>query len=199
MTENEAVHQVQVLRDLITDYYRREDWLLLPHSQDPGLQKLNIILSQEIAGGSGKLRRLETLEVLAALLGWHNGTTASGLWRDYERFKKSLGRGKGHADRAYRSARAKAKRAWRIGSTKDLLIAEVYGLLSWLDENGMAKRLVQAVFANPVRWGRQLNERVRPVTRPTVPEAPPEFVEEELPLFEEEPEEEEKKEEYVPF
>jgi len=167
MTDNQVFSSVQALRAMVNGNYNRNDWCFLPGPNDQNaVVKLNISLGKLV--GNGKLGRLMACELLATLLGWNPGTTAEALYDRYEDLKQKLGRGS--AEAAFEEIRREARRIWGLGSTKHLWLAELYALISWLEEhNGIAT--LEAVALDPKGWHKRL-ARLNKVKRPRVIEAP---------------------------
>lgn len=167
MTENQVFSSVQALRAMIANNYNRTDWCYLPGPNDQNaIIKLNIYLQNIV--DNGKKGRLLACELLSTALGWNPGTMAEALYGRYEELKKKLGRG--FAEAAFEEIRREARRIWGLGSTKHLWLAEIYGLIEWLEQhNGVAA--LKAILQDPRGWHKRL-ARLNKVKRPRVIEAP---------------------------
>lgn len=55
-----------------------------------------------------------------------------------------------------------------LTTTKKLWMCEVYALLSWLEENGAAKKALVAISRDPLGWSLKLRSRLSYIERPKV-------------------------------
>jgi hypothetical protein len=137
---NETINQIQALHALVVNNYGRGDWLVPIR---PGYYDRE---KKEWTGPDGKANAKLQIELFKV------------FGRDRDLRLDTLV--------AILPLMTHSRKPIEFDTTKKLLVAELHALLSWLEENGAAKRALEEVSRDTMGWSLRLRGMLGYIYRP---------------------------------